>query len=55
MSKFAFTTYEQVSVNLRSYLRGGELDLDTFINEMKLTDEMIIDLCPLIDKLKKTV
>ena len=45
MSKFSYTTYEKVLVDLRSCLRGNEFNHTTFINEMRLIDEIIIDLC----------
>ena len=54
MSKFAYTTYKKVLVNnLRSCLRGNEFNHTTFINDMKMIDEIIIDLCPLTDKFEK--
>ena len=49
MSKFAYTTYEKVLIDLRSCLRGNEFNHTTFINEMRLIAKMIIDLCPLVD------
>ena len=45
MSKFAYTTYEKVLVDLRSSLRGNQFNHTAFIYEMRLIDEMIIDLC----------
>ena len=53
MSKFAYTTYEKVLVHLRSSLRGNQFNHPTFINELKLLDEIIIDLCPLTDEFEK--
>ena len=53
MSKFAYTTYQKVLVDLRSCLRGNEFNHTAFINGMKLIDELIIDLCPLADKFEK--
>ena len=53
MSKFAFTTYQKILVELRSYLRGNDFNHAKFINEMKMLDEMIIDLCPIADKFEK--
>ena len=50
MTKIAFTTYEKVLVELRSFLRGDEFDNDLFIDKMKVIDEMIIDQTPLADK-----
>ena len=46
MSKFAYTTYQKVLVELRACLRGKGFDHDSFINEMKLIDDIVIDLCP---------
>ena len=53
MSKFAYTTYEKVLVDLRSSLRGNQFNHTAFIYEMRLIDEMIIDLCPFVDKFEK--
>ena len=43
MSKFAYTTYQKTLVKLRSYLRGAQFQKQTFIDEMTLLDDMIID------------
>ena len=48
MSKFAHTTYEKVLVDLRSCLRGKQFDHDSFVSDIRLIDDMIIDLCPTI-------
>ena len=53
MNKFAFTTYQKILVELRSYLRGNDFNHTNFINDMKMLDEMIIDLCPIADKFEK--
>ena len=53
MSKFAYTTYEKTLVELRSSLRGNQFNHTAFINEMRRTDEIIIDLCSLPDKFEK--
>ena len=53
MTKIAFTTYDKVLVELRSALRGDELDEEQFIDKMKVIDEMIIDQTPLADKYAK--
>ena len=49
MSKFAYTTYQKVLVDLRSCLRGKQFDYDSFVCDMKLIDDIIIDLCPTIN------
>ena len=53
MCKFPYTTYEKVLVDLRSSLRGNQFNHTSFIYEMKLIDEMIIDLCPITDEFEK--
>ena len=50
MSKIAFTTYENVLVELRSALRGDEWNKQEFIDRMKLIDEMIIEKIPVADR-----
>ena len=53
MSKFAYSTYQKVLVDLRSNLRGNQFNHAAFIDKMRLIDEIIIDLCPLADKFEK--
>ena len=53
MLKIAFTAYEKDLVELRSALRGDELDKNQFIDKMKVVDAMIIDQTPLSDKYVK--
>ena len=53
ITKIAFTTYENVLVELRSALRGDEFNKKEFIDKMKIMDEMIIDQTPLADRFSK--
>lgn len=53
MSRIAFITSEKVLVELRSALRGDELNQKEFIDKMKLIDNMIIDQTPLADRFSK--
>ena len=53
MTKFAFSTYEKVLLELRSASRGNKFDKNEFINKMTVTDEIIIDQTPLSDKFVK--
>ena len=53
MSKYAFTLYEKILTMLRTYLRGEYYDHTQFIHEMKLFDDIITDLAPLVDKYLK--
>ena len=50
MCKFPYTTYEQVLVDLQASLRGAEFNGTQFVFEMKMIDDKMIDLCPLVDK-----
>ena len=52
MCKFAFTTYEKILTELRSYLRGRPFDSVSFLNEVKLIDDTITDLCPIFQSSK---
>ncbi|PFX11474.1 hypothetical protein AWC38_SpisGene24778 [Stylophora pistillata] len=52
MSKFAFTTYEKILTELRSYLRGRPFDSVSFLNEVRLIDDTITDLCPIFQSTK---
>ena len=42
--KFAFTSYEKTLSEIRCFLRGETYDSETFIQNMKVIDEVIIDL-----------
>ena len=52
-SRIAYTTYENVLVELRAALRGDSFNKQDFIERMKLIDEMIIDQTPLADRFVK--
>ena len=53
MCKFAYTTYEKVLTDLRSFMRGLEYNDKGFLVYVKVLDEIIIDLCPSTDKFEK--
>ena len=48
--KFAFTSYEKVLVQLKSFLRGLPYDECNFLTDLKVLDDIIIDQCPSADK-----
>ena len=48
--RFAFTSYERVLVQLKSFLRGLPYDESNFLTDLKVLDEIIIDLCPSVEK-----
>ena len=53
MCKFAYTSYEKVLTDLRSFMRGLEYDLKDFLDYVKVIDDIIIDMCPLTDKFER--
>ena len=48
--RFAYTTYKKILVQLKSFLRGMPYDISLFLSDIKLQDDIIIDLCPSIDQ-----
>ena len=48
--RFAFTSYERVLVQLKSFLRGLPHDESNFLTDLKVFDDIVIDQCPSIDK-----
>ena len=50
MCKFAYTGYEKVLTDLRSFMRGSEFNDKEFLDYVKVIDDIIIDMCPLSDK-----
>ena len=55
MCKFAYTSYEKILTDLRSFMRGTEFNNNEFLDYVKVLDDtcIIIDMCPLIDKFEK--
>ena len=48
--RFAYTSYEKVLVQLKSFLRGLPYDEYMFLSDIKILDDIVIDNCPSIDK-----
>ena len=48
--RFAYTTYEKILVQLKSFLRGLPYDENIFLSNIKIIDDIVIDQCPSIDK-----
>ena len=48
--RFAYTTYEKITVQLKSFLRGLPYDNVIFLSDVKILDDIVIDQCPSIDK-----
>ena len=53
MSKFCYTTYNKVLVELRTSLRSATFNKDDFLKEMTVLDETIVDFAPLVTRLEK--
>ena len=48
--RLAYTSYEKIMGQLRSYIRGLSYDEAVFLSDVKVIDDMIIDQCPNVDK-----
>ena len=48
--RFAYTSYEKIMVQLKSYLRGMSYDINIFLSDIKTIDDMVIDQCPSVDQ-----
>ena len=53
MSKFCYTTYNKVLVELRTSLRSATFNKDDFLKEMTVLDETIVDFAPLVTRFEK--
>ena len=53
LSKFCYTTYSKVLVELRTSLRGATFNKDDFLKEMTVLDETIVDFAPLVTRFEK--
>ena len=48
--RFAYTSYEKILVQLKSFLRGLPYDENVFLSDIKIIDDIVIDQCPSVDK-----
>ena len=53
MSKFAFSSYQKILLDLRTALRGGPFDKNDFLKEINILDDTIVDFAPLVTRFKK--
>ena len=51
--RFAYTSYEKIMVQLRSFMRGIPYDENVFLSDIKIIDDMIINQCPSADEYSK--
>ena len=53
MSKFAFSTYQKILLDLRTALRVGPFDKNDFLKELNILDDTIVDFAPLVTRFEK--
>ena len=53
MSKFAFSTYQTILLDLRTALRGGPFDKNDFLKELNILDDTIVDFAPLVTRFEQ--
>ena len=53
MTKFAYTTYQKMLLDLRTVLRGRSSNKNDFVKELNILDDTITDFCPLVIRLEK--
>ena len=53
MSKFAYSTYQKILLDLRTALRGGSFDKNDFLKEVNILDDTIVDFAPLVTRFEK--
>ena len=51
--KFAYTSYEKILTQIRSFLRGLAYDEIIFLSYVKKLDDIVIDTCPSVDAFYK--
>ena len=49
--KVAYTTYKKVLTQIRSYLRGLSYDEKAFLDEVRVMDDIVTDLCPTVSSM----
>ena len=52
-SRFTYTTYQKVLLDLRTALRGDSFGKNDFVKELNILDDTITDFCPLVTKFEK--
>ena len=53
MTRFSYTTYNKVLVELRTSLRGATFNKNDFLKEMTVLDETIVNFAPLVTRFEK--
>ena len=47
--KLAYTSYNEILIQLRTYFRGIPCDETVFLTDTKVLDDIVVDLCPTIN------
>ena len=47
--KFAYTSFEKICVQIKSFLRGLSFENNNFLTDLKVLDDIVIDQCPTVD------
>ena len=53
MSKFAFSTYQKILLDLRTALRGGPFDKNDFLKGLNILHDTIVGFAPLVTRFEK--
>ena len=48
-----FPAYEKTLIKLRSFLRGLSFDIERYLHQLRTLDNIIKDMCPLVDTLEQ--
>ena len=51
--RFAYTSHEKILVDLYSFMRGKSYDDQDYLTQVRVIVDIIIDMCPLVDKWDK--
>ena len=49
LCRLAFTTYVTILNDLRSFLRGVSFDKQSYLDQLKTVDNIVINRCSLVD------
>ena len=53
MCRYAYTSYQKIVTQLKSYLRGMTYEESIFLSNLKIIDDVVTDLCLLINVMSK--
>ena len=53
MCRYAYTSYQKILTQLKSYLRGMTYDESILLSDLKIIDDIVTDLCPPINGMSK--